>query len=280
MTMPQIKKFVKQAAARLAPDAASTWQNARERRHIRRFEQRMGLNELRNSYLAQHDLSVASGLFAGMRYISASVCSALIPKLVGSYEAELHEIITQALTKGYTAVLDVGCAEGYYANGFALCLPTAPVYAFDIDVQARRPCAAMSTLNNLQDQVIVSGKCDPTGLNALLTSRSLLICDCEGYEEDLLHPELTPALSQTDILVELHDHIRPGVSLLLQERFQKTHQVTLVTAVKRDPADYPKLLFSEAFDRDLAVSEFRAANQQWAFFQTKGQQTKGQSASA
>ena len=93
------------------------------------------------------------------------------------------------------------------------------------------------------------------------------------YEEDLLHPELTPALSQTDILVELHDHIRPGVSLLLQERFQKTHQVTLVTATKRDPADYPKLRFSKASDRDLAVSEFRSANQQWAFFRTKFQST-------
>ena len=144
MTMPQIKKFVKQAAARLAPDAASAWQNARERRHIRRFEQRMGLNELRTSYLAQHELIVASGPFAGMKYLSESVCSALIPKLVGSYEAELHSIITQALGEGYTTVIDVGCAEGYYANGFALRLPTTPVYAFDIDVQARKLCAAMS----------------------------------------------------------------------------------------------------------------------------------------
>ena len=269
MTLHQIKKFVKQAAAKLAPEAAGAWQNVRERRHIRRFEQRMGLNQLKTSYLAQHELSVADGPFAGMKYLSEAVCSALIPKLVGSYEAELHGIITQALSKGYAAVIDVGCAEGYYANGFALRLPTTPVYAFDIDVQARKLCSALSTLNHLQDRVIVFGKCDSLALNALLTNRSLLICDCEGYEEELLRPELTPALSQTDILVELHDHIRPGVSLLLQKRFEKTHQITLVTATKRDPADYPNLLLSKSSDRDLAVSEFRSANQQWAFFQAK-----------
>lgn len=269
MNQREAKQLAKQLLARIAPQTASVWQSARERRHIRRFEQRMGLADLKRSYLAQHELIVASGPFAGMKYLSESVCSALVPKLVGSYEAELHEIIAQALEAGYTTVVDVGCAEGYYANGFALRLPSVPVYAFDIDVQARRLCSAMANLNDLQDQVTVAGRCDPERLNVVLTDHSLVICDCEGYEEDLLRPDLAPALAQADVLVELHDHIKPGIGDTLQSRFRDTHDITLVTAIGRDPADYPGLLFSDPADRRLAVSEFRSAHQQWALFQAK-----------
>lgn len=267
MSFSQFKQLVKQTASHIAPDVVSRWQIARERRHIQHFEQRMGLAELQHTYLNQHDLCVADGPFTGMKYLTKSICSALVPKLIGSYEAELHPIITQALEVEYEIIVDIGCAEGYYANGFAMRLPSATVYAFDIDAEAQKLCLDMAILNSLRNQVIVSGACDPARLNALLSARSLVICDCEGYEEDLLRPDLVPALAQTDILVELHDHIKPGVTLLLQQRFSGTHQSVLITAVQRNPEDYPRLLLSDAGSRQLAVSEFRPENQQWAFFQ-------------
>src|SRR5512140_2013789 len=64
-------------------------------------------------------LEVLSGPFKGMRYGDFSYNSALIPKLLGTYEADLHNWVGEALATGYDAVINVGCAEGYYAVGFA-----------------------------------------------------------------------------------------------------------------------------------------------------------------
>ena len=46
MNQQQVKQHIKQVLSLIAPKAASTWQNVRQRRHIQHFEQRMGLPEL------------------------------------------------------------------------------------------------------------------------------------------------------------------------------------------------------------------------------------------
>ena len=71
-----------------------------------------------------------SGPFAGMSCISEAICSSLVPKLLGSYESELHQVLNQILETDYQNVIDIGCAEGYYAVGLALRLPNARVYAW------------------------------------------------------------------------------------------------------------------------------------------------------
>ena len=59
------------------------------------------------------DLTVANGPFKGMRYAAAqSVGSALLPKLLGSYESELHGALEEMFVRKYTTVVDIGCAEG------------------------------------------------------------------------------------------------------------------------------------------------------------------------
>jgi hypothetical protein len=58
-----------------------------------------------------------------MAYIPQAVGSALIPKLLGCYEAELHGVIACALNTTYDTIIDIGCAEGYYAVGLALHFP-------------------------------------------------------------------------------------------------------------------------------------------------------------
>ena len=104
------------------------------------------------------ELTVRHGPFAGMRYPAAeSVGSALFPKLLGSYEQELHPWVERLCHNHYTEVVDVGCAEGYYAVGLALRLPGARVYAFDVSPHAMRRCADMARLNGVLDRVTIGG---------------------------------------------------------------------------------------------------------------------------
>ena len=269
MNQQQVKQYIKRFLSGIAPDMASNWQDVRHRRHIRRFEQRMGLPELTQAFIEEHGLSVLCGPFAGMAYVPQATGSALMPKLLGSYEEELHNVIEQIMATNYTAIIDIGCAEGYYANGLAMRLPSTHIYAFDIDPKAQALCKEMARLNGVEERVTVLGKCQPSDLKALMTGHSLIVCDCEGYESELLQPALVPLMAQADILVELHDQVQPGLTPLVLGRFHETHRTTMITAVERDAECYPQLRFSEPDERRLAVSEFRPVGQQWAFLQAE-----------
>ena len=67
------------------------------------------------------------------------------------------------------------------------------------------------------------------------------------------------------MLVELHDHLRPGVSARIKERFALTHRATMIPSVPRDGSAALPLDLSSPEDRALAVNEFRPVPQQWAW---------------
>ena len=75
--------------------------------------------------------------------------SMLLPKLVGSYEAELVAVIGAVVAAHPPVVVDLGAAEGYYAVGLARALPNAEVHAFELDEQARRACQRLADLNGV-----------------------------------------------------------------------------------------------------------------------------------
>src|SRR5262245_60848059 len=94
------------------------------------------------------DLVVRRGPFAGMKYPSvARLGSACFPKLLGVYERELHPILNSIKDRRYTEILNIGCAEGYYAVGLAMWNPSAKVLAFDIDPRQTAFCADLAALN-------------------------------------------------------------------------------------------------------------------------------------
>jgi hypothetical protein len=205
-----------------------------------------------------------------MVYMPRAIGSALCPKLLGCYECELAEVMARILETPYATIVDVGCAEGYYAVGLALRMPEARVYAFDTDARARELCEEMARSNGVADRVVVGGMCDPERLRELPLASALLISDCEGYELELLRPDLVPGLRQCDVLVELHDGRDPRITPALRERFAATHEIAWIASVERDPAQYPALQFLRPAERTLAVCEFRSP-QKWAFMTVRGE---------
>jgi len=214
-------------------------------------------------------LVVQSGPFAGMTYVSEAICSSLVPKLLGSYEAELHDVLAQILTRDYETVIDVGCAEGYYAVGLALGLPRARVHAFDIDARARELCAKLAQANKVAERVIIEDECDHERLNSLIRGRTLIVCDCEGCELHLLDPKLAPEIKKSDLLVELHDMIDPNITPTILSRFAATHEITLVDIEERDPSAFPILRNFDRLTQRTAVAEFRDTPMQWVYLQAK-----------
>lgn len=218
--------------------------------------------------LIQHHGSVVqSGPFAGMivpERISRDD-GALLPKLLGFYEAELHPVIDDIVASAPDLIVNVGAAEGYYAVGMARLLPAAFVHAFDTDAQSQEICREAAGLNDVGSRVSVTGQCSPDLLQAILPRgrTPVVICDCEGYERDLIDPRRVPALRATMLLIECHDFIDPTITQTLADRLSATHTLEGVREGARDPNASPFLQGLDSLDRWLAVCEYRPTMMHW-----------------
>ena len=178
--------------------------------------------------LHEHGTEVISGPFEGMDYVRRSEFGNPVPKLLGCFEQPLQPHIERAISAAYPVVMNVGCAEGYYAVGMARRMPTARVVAFDKDSRARQACAELAAINSVADRIEIGGEIQ-TGDFANYAGRPVLVlCDIEGAELEILSPDGAPALRYMDMIVESHECFVPGVTRELIKRFASSHVATLV----------------------------------------------------
>lgn len=220
------------------------------------------------------DLTVMNGPFSGLRYPSARSCgSTILPKLLGSYEAELHPVIDAILRRQYSAIVDIGCAEGYYAVGLGQKFTNATIYAFDIDDNARKSCIELATLNGVAARLRMGSFCNEETLRTIqLGQKALIISDCEGYEARLFTKEMARFLAPHDILIETHDFIDIDISTMLKSTFSETHAVSSITSIddiqKAHTYSYSIIAGLDTKTKALILSEIRPAIMEWLFIQS------------
>ena len=187
---------------------------------------------------------ILAGPFRGMRYTCFSKCSSLYPKILGSYEIEIEKDLIKKICRSKTTIIDVGCAEGYYAVGALYINPGIKVIGFDADESALQICKHLAEKNKVCDRLELQGGCDARSLERVLDKESvdLILMDVEGAEIELLNPIEAPGLSHVDIIVELHDMIHPGIKDMLAKRFWNSHKCIEVPAKTRSWDDIPVIL--------------------------------------
>jgi hypothetical protein len=201
-----------------------------------------------------------------MKYPSATFRRHIGPKLLGTYEKELHPVWATVAEQSYSQIIDVGCAEGYYAVGLARIFPATLVHAFDTDYWARNAAKKMAVINGA-DNIQIHGACTVEWLDHNLCPGAFILSDCEGYETILLEPMCVPKLLECTVLVEAHDVYIPGVTEILQERFLQTHSCEVITAQQRSALDIPSSIdYLSPEEARLAVDEFRPPNHRWLLF--------------
>jgi len=207
---------------------------------------------------------VRAGPFAGMQYVERAGGSALPPKLVGTYELELHGALDEARQRlqgrNGQCVIDLGAAEGYYAVGLARAWPEARVVAFEADGESRQLLAELAERNGVRDRIELHARADTDPLARTLTPGCLVICDIEGAEGTLLDPDALPVLRRCDLLVELHEFEAPGVGQALQERFVTTHKIERIVTRDRTADHWPASLGPV---RPALMDELRRGPQAW-----------------
>lgn len=220
---------------------------------------------------AGRPLSIAAGPFQNMKYMSEAVGSALYPKIVGSYELELHPTLEEIIATPHDVLINIGAAEGYYSVGLALRMPQLTSYGFDIEERASALQNTLAKLNKVSERVNAYGPslCQESLAEAQLKEAKspLLVCDCEGAEESWLDIKTLPSLTRTTILVELHDCFIPGLSETIKERFQNSHQIREFSAQKRSLKDFHDPRFKDlSEDEKIALmDEGRDPEQRWYF---------------
>ena len=221
------------------------------------------------------DLTVKNGPFRGLRYARASAAgSALLPKLLGSYEAELAPVLHRILQNDYTEIVDIGSAEGYYAVGLGLRFPRARVFAFDTDPKANELCREMAQLNGMGDRLTTGNFCDEQILLGLpLGDRALIVSDCEGYEKKLFTPQVARFLARHEVLIEVHDLLDNAIGSALRQRFEPTHDLEVIESIddakKVRTYDFPELDGCDDATKLFIVSERRYATLQWFYMTPK-----------
>lgn len=217
------------------------------------------------------ELKILSGPFKDIKYPTLeSAGSALLPKILGSYEDELQRIINDLIKKKYNLILDIGCAEGYYAVGFAKKLDDVKVIAYDNDKQALNLCIKMARYNNVEQKMTFEGFCSSDTLARFdFPVKSLIISDCEGYENELFNSENITNLSKSDILIELHNLVNPNIKEYLSKLFENSHSITTVSSKLKHVDDYPVLReIDKKYYNDRILVE-RDTRMEWLFLTHK-----------
>jgi hypothetical protein len=224
-------------------------------------------SEINSALIQLHGLSVVSGPFVGMKLLVEATWGDgdLSPKLLGCYEAELHPAIAEAVSRDPRTVINIGCAEGYYAVGMALALPQARVYAFDSDEKGQAICRRAAAANQVSQRIMVAGTCGIETIRGIISQdeRPLLIVDCEGAELQLLDPAQAPEILQCDMIIECHDFINSQITPTLLARFASSHNIETVFEGPRDPNKFVSLQDRGSLDRWLAVNENRPVMMNW-----------------
>ena len=212
--------------------------------------------------------TVQTGPFAGMRLLRDASWGAsdLASKWLGLYEQDLHPALEEARGQSYDGVVNVGCAEGFYAIGLARLFAHIPIYAFDTDAGARRVVAANAQANEVADRLRIDGFCSADHLAQLAGTHRALLCvlDCEGFETQLLPATPTvAALRHSDLLIECHERTHPGGADTLRARLAASHDVTTFRQGARDPNAFVFLRMLPDLERWILMEEGRAISPTW-----------------
>lgn len=224
---------------------------------------------IRDKLLQEYRGTVLAGPFAGLAGMTEVLEGCHVPKLLGSYERELHGVVERIVATPYDVVVNVGCAEGYYTVGLARRMPGARILAFDTNPEAQAACRRLAARNGIAERIAIGGTLAPADLARWPGARALVVCDIEGAEEELLDPAAQPALAAMDVLVECHDCFRPGLSLTIARRFQATHRIELYRPTLL-PFDLPpEFARVSELDRMLALWEWRSGPTPWLFLRAR-----------
>jgi len=224
-----------------------------------------------NTIIAAHKTHVLQGPMKGLEYVANTSEGCLAARLIGCYEQPLLPFIEEAINTDYKNVVNIGCSDGYYAVGMARRMPNSKMWAYDINQAAQDACTELAQKNNVSERIEIGALFGPEDFAQFANKKTLVMCDIEGAEQELLDPQLAPDLVGMDIIVESHECIIKGLTQTLLDHFSVTHEITLIQDTGQRhfevlPKDYEKWA---NLDQLVATWEWRSGPTPWMVMKSK-----------
>ena len=229
---------------------------------------------IQNTLLEKNGVRVLQGPLKGLDFVEQSSEGCHIAKLLGCYEQPLQPYLTRAIDRNYETLINIGCAEGYYAVGLAVAMPNTNSLAFDTDRIAQKSCYELAKKNGVTNRVKIGEHFSTENFADYKSQNALVFCDIEGAEKELLDPAKAPALVNLDIIVESHECFVNGLTQELINRFSPTHNIVRIDDNGERSLEGVPEWFAEMahLDQLLATWEWRSGPTPWLVMDAKNRE--------
>ncbi len=236
----------------------------------------MVLNYGYKNYLIIEKMEVQNGPFVGLKFDKLEAHgSSILPKIIGSYEECLHEVIYEFSLNRYYNIYNFGCGEGYYVMGFSKLMNfTNKIIAFDLNFENIKLLRKNIEKNSVQKVEIRQEKIAKETINNNIISdeRSLIFCDIEGDEEVVFNSENIKTLESCDLIIELHTFIQYDIKEKLSTLFKDSHEIQLLKEDNEKSIKNRFLSKSRIASKLISiVSENRPETMEWMVLRSKNQ---------
>ncbi|MDQ1159498.1 hypothetical protein QE385_003895 [Sphingomonas sp. SORGH_AS 950] len=157
------------------------------------------------------DSTVQRGILTGYRIGDVHWGEAAVGSwLLGTYEVQVCALLDRLASPG-RLLLDIGAADGLYGIGLVAVGAFGRSICFEANSTARDRLSKRAEELVLAEKVTVYGAAEQDSIAALLASEgplvegTVVLCDIEGGEFDLLTSEVLALFARCHVIVELHD---------------------------------------------------------------------------
>ena len=229
--------------------------------------------ELGRDLATKANFTVLHGFFKGLKVPPrTSWGDDLMPKILGTYEEELFPVFESLKETPFRSLINIGCADGFFAVGLANSLKFKKVIAVDINSEALEVCKENRGANGILIPFEYLPAIDGASLSKLLRENpaSLVLCDCEGYERELFDSVRTETIGQAYFIIECHDFFDPSITEQIEKVLSPTHTLTKIFEGARNPNAFEELEELSNSDRWQAMNELRPELMHWIYAAPKG----------
>lgn len=202
-------------------------------------------------------------------------------KCFGYYEIEVQNIIEKVQRENnLNTFIDIGGADGYFALGLVKNKIFEQSLIFEISSLGRKSIKNGSRLNQVEDRISIYGEATQFNLAHILNENdielknTLLLCDIEGEEYNLINQDLLNFLRDSYIIIELHffnnDLLSKKNKFL--ELLASYHSLNIFNSLNRVINISSEFHLMDENERALLLSEGRSHIGEWVLLSPKKNQ--------
>lgn len=226
-----------------------------------------------DALLKQHGSTVQNGLFAGMRLMFNGEGHGFLPKLLGSYEQELHPLLHQLQTQfAYQRILILRAQDGFYPVGLAKVFPSAQITVIENNAMSIQRTVELGKMNQIVNRISFLQTAEPYDIDTLLASsrETLIFSDCSDCPLEFWNPEQIAALKLADLLVRLPQIKSVDALKATVQPFQSSHKDQVIGVGARSPYTIRSIAGWSQLNQNLAITEFQQVPPAWLWLKHQG----------